>query len=113
MSTTTDPPRTGAYLLRKAPNAPATPVATKAATANPRTAPRMRRGLVMARPYFIVTHATIVIAMGPSHDTCSFHSMPTLCHSDVLPLDSSSRRGYSARSVAPAGGTARYHGYTT
>ena len=31
----TEPPRTGAYLLRKAPNAPATPVATKAATAKP------------------------------------------------------------------------------
>src|SRR5205823_14264766 len=49
------PPRTGAYLLRKAPNAPATPVAAKATTTKAKTAVRRYRGRVSAGPYFAVT----------------------------------------------------------
>ena len=86
----TSPPSTGANLLRKAPNPPGMPVATKAATAKVGTATRILRWVIDCR-YFQVTEATMVMAIGAIQDTCSFHSTPMLCHSDVAPLDSSSR----------------------
>src|SRR6516162_6064696 len=88
-----EPPRTGAYLFKSAPNAPAIPVAMNAAAVKVSTASRICCNLTTARWYFMVKYATIVMAIGATHATCSFHSIPILCHSDARPLDNSSDRG--------------------
>src|SRR5512140_1085740 len=50
--------------------------------------------------------------MGARKATCSFHSMPKLCHMAVLGLASNRALGNFDRSTVPVGALARYQGYT-
>ena len=62
------------------------------------------------RPWRAKTAAAMVMEMGTSHATCSFHSIPMEGHAMVDGLDTSRRCGNAARLAVPAGGTARYQG---
>src|SRR5665213_2735430 len=104
------PPCVGAYLLIIAPENPAIPALRNETTVNSSTADRSWGWFFKSRPYFAKTNATIVIEIGVTHATCSFHSMPSECQPMVAGLDFKSSCGNPERSAVPAGATARYHG---
>src|ERR1039457_1858241 len=104
------PPCTDAYLSSIAPKNPAMPAATNDANTKHRTVLRTSVLLLRLRPYLINTNAAIVIVIGTSQATCSFHSIPMECHAIVEGLAISSFCGKPVRFVVPGGGVARYHG---
>src|SRR5579859_1499416 len=104
------PPCTGAYLSIIAPKNPAIPAATNDANTKQSTVLRTSVLFLRFRPYLINTNAAIVIEIGTSQATCSFHSMPIECHPIVVGFDISNFCGKPVRSAVPAGGVARYHG---
>src|ERR1019366_4133433 len=98
------PPSTGAFLLSIAPKNPAIAAEQNETSTKPSTALRSGGGGGEPRsPYLKNTAAAIVIEIGASHATCSFHSMPIVCHWAMAGLDRSERCGYPASSDMFAG----------